>query len=340
MGKCDKNTTFDLLDYFKSQGGNFVDLANAYQNGQSEAWVGQWMEERKCRDEMVIASKYSMGFKSHHDQHKVIQANFGGNSAKSMRVSVEASLKALHTDYIDIFYVHFWTYDTPVQEIMHALNDLVQSGKVLYLGISDTPAWIVARANEYARAHGLRPFVVYQGQWSAAERSFEREILPMCRAEGMAIAPFGALGGGTFKTEEQWKSEDRRYGMPPTDAQVKIGKVIEALAKEKKTGMTSIALAYVMHKAPYVFPVCGGRSVKHLQQNIEALGVILSREDIVKIEDAYPFDRGFPYDFLAPGLTHDEIHGPQDLMANRMYTVIDMVKKEVPIPAGVHANVG
>lgn len=357
MGKCDKDTTFGILDYFKSQGGNFIDLASSYQDEQSEAWVGEWMTQRHCRDEMVIASKYSLGFKSYQDQTKVIQANYGGNSAKSMRVSVQASLEKLQTDYIDILYVHFvssisnppldwilnskqWTYDTPIQEVMHSLNDLVQSGKVLYLGISDTPAWIVSKANEYARAHGLRPFVIYQGQWSAAERSFERDILPMCRAEGMAIAPFGTLGSGAFKTEEQWKIDDRRKFPPPTEAQLKIGKVLEAVAKEKETAMTSVALAYVLHKAPYVFPVCGGRSIKHLQQNIEALGLELSREQVLKIEDAYPFDRGFPYAMLSPDVTHDEIQGPQDLWPNRVYTVIDMVKKEGPIPAGLHAKIG
>ena len=127
-------------------------------------------------------------------------------------MSLEASLKKLQTTYLDILYVHLWTYDTPVEEVMSHLNDLVSSRKVLYLGISDTPAWIVSKANTYARAHGWRPIVVYQGLWSAAERSFEREILPMCRSEGMEIAPWGALGGGAFKTEEQWKQEDRRKG--------------------------------------------------------------------------------------------------------------------------------
>jgi aryl-alcohol dehydrogenase-like predicted oxidoreductase len=197
-----------------------------------------------------------------------------------------------------------------------------------------------AESDKYAHAHSLRPFVVYQGQLSAAERSFERDILPMCRAEGMAVAPFGALGGGTFKTEEQWKIEDRRKFRQPTEAQLKIGKVLEAVAKEKETVMTSVALAYVLHKAPYVFPVCGGRSIKHLQQDIEALGLELSREEVLKIEDAYPFDRGFPYTKLAPAVTHDEIQGPQDLFSNRAYTVIDMVKKVGPISAGLHAKIG
>lgn len=334
MGTCAKDNTFEMLDFFKSHGGNFIDTANNYQNEESETWLGEWMAQRDCRDQMVIATKYTTGFKGYLGD-KMIQANHGGNNAKSMKISVEASLKKLQTDYIDILYVHWWSYDTPIEEVMHYLNDLVVSGKVIYLGISDTPAWIVSKANTYARAHGLRPFVVYQGQWSAAQRSFEREIIPMCRAEGMAIAPWGALGGGMFKTEEQFKNEDRRKMREPTDAQLKLCKVLEEIANRKGTVMTSIALAYVLHKTPHVFPICGGRSVKHLEQNIQALGLKLTREDIVEIDDAYPFERGFPYSMLAPNVTHDEIK-PEDLWFTNSIAHIESVPLPGPLPAGAH----
>ncbi|EQL02684.1 Aldo/keto reductase [Ophiocordyceps sinensis CO18] len=143
---------------------------------------------------------------------------------------------------------------------MQSLNQLVVSGKVLSLGISDTPAWVVSKANEYARNHGLRPFCVYQGCWSAASRDFEREIIPMCKAEGMGIAPWGALGGGKFKSEEQRKSSEGRQE-DYSEVDIKTSQVLEALAKRKKTAITSIALAYVMHKAPHVFPIVGGRKI-------------------------------------------------------------------------------
>lgn len=139
---------------------------------------------------------------------------------------------------------------------MQSLNQLVLAGKVLYLGASDLPAWVVSKSNEYARAHGLRQFSVYQGRWSAAERDFEREIIPMCQAEGMGFAPWGALGGGKFKTDEQRKAAEGRStqftGTPENS--VKVSKVLESIAKKKDTLLTSVALAYVMHKAPYTFP--------------------------------------------------------------------------------------
>lgn len=114
------------------------------------------------------------------------QANFTGNGTKSMHTSVAASLKKLQTDYIDLLYVHWWDFSASIPELMQSLNHLVVQGKVLYLGVSDTPAWVVSKANQYARDHGLRQFCVYQGRWSAASRDFEREIIPMCRDEGVS----------------------------------------------------------------------------------------------------------------------------------------------------------
>jgi len=181
---------------------------------------------------------------------------------------------------------------------MQSLNAFVLAGKVLYLGVSDTPAWIVSKANQYARDHGFRPFSVYQGRWSAAERDFEREILPMARAEGMALAPWGALGGGHFKTDAQREAADGRKMGPPKDKHVAISKKLEAIAEKKGTIITSVALAYVMHKAPYVFPIVGGRKIEHLKGNIEALSLELSDEEIDEIDGAWEFDAGFPMGFL------------------------------------------
>lgn len=134
---------------------------------------------------------------------------------------------------------------------MQSLNALVLSGKVLYLGISDTPAWVVSKANEYARQNGMRQFSVYQGKWNAGYRDFERDIIPMCKEEGMGLCPWGALGGGNFKTEEQRKANDGRKmtGFEATEADKKISKVLEKLATKYDTQLTSVALSYVMHKA-------------------------------------------------------------------------------------------
>ena len=192
--------------------------------------------------------------------------------------------------------MHWWDFATTIPELMQSLNRLVQAGKVLYLGASDMPAWVVAKANQYARDHGLRQFSVYQGRWSAANRDFERDIIPMARDEGMALAPWGSLGGGNFKTEEQRKAQEGRK-VKPTEDQIKISNALEAVAKRRNTIITSVAMAYVMHKTPYVFPIVGGRTIDHLKQNIEALALELTQEDIDEIEGAVPFDIGFPNNF-------------------------------------------
>ncbi|POS71310.1 norsolorinic acid reductase [Diaporthe helianthi] len=347
MGSCDQKTTESILDYFYEQGGNFIDTANIYQSEESESWIGEWMKKRENRQEMgevisisdlldptqssnmrhlVIATKYTMHFKTGPGKCK-IAANFTGNGTKSMHVSLHASLKKLQTDYVDIFYVHWWDHSASIPEVMQSLNNAVLQGKVLYLGISDTPAWIVAKANQYARDHGLRQFTVYQGQWSAALRDFEREIIPMCRDEGMGLCPWGALGGGTFKTEEQRKAKDGRQGQV-TEAQIKVSKVLQTMAEQKNTALTSIALAYVMHKTPYVFPIVGGRTLDQLKSNIQALKVRLSPAEIGEIEGAIPFDLGFPASFLYNGKQPDH---PGHISMLDMAGTFDLVELPRPI---------
>ncbi|KAI1416908.1 norsolorinic acid reductase [Hypoxylon sp. FL1857] len=296
MGAVDQKATEEILDFFYEQGGNFIDTANNYQAEQSETWLGEWMKKRGVRDQMVIATKYTTSFRPYYDSE--ITINNQGNGTKSMHVSVNASLRKLQTDYIDLLYVHWWDGSTSIPEMMQALNQLVLAGKVLYLGVSDTPAWVVSKANEYARNHGLRQFSVYQGRWSAANRDFEREIIPMVRAEGMGLAPWGALGGGKFKTDAQRQTRVSGRSGEASEADIKVSKALEAIAARKGTIITSVAQAYVTHKAPYVFPIVGGRTKEHLKANIEALTLSLDEEDIKEIESAIPFDPGFPSSFL------------------------------------------
>lgn len=278
------------------------------------------MEDRGVRDQIVVTTKFSRGYRGRTDA-SATQSNYSGNSTKSMFVSLEASLKKLRTSYVDILYLHWWDWSTSIPEIMKSLNTLADQGKVLYLGVSDTPAWIVSKANQWARDHGLRQFMVYQGKWNAGERDFEREIIPMCEAEGMALTPFGVLGPGNLRSEEEIKANGGRLDVfgPPSESVKAVGKVLEKMAKEKGTMPTSIAIAYVMHKTPYVFPTIGGRTVRHLKENIDALstyllsliakwnmtnkvlGIKLSPEEIDEIEDGYPFDIGFPLNFLFRG---------------------------------------
>lgn len=213
---------------------------------------------------------------------------------------------------------------------MQSLNHLVAAGKVLYLGISDAPAWVVSKANEYARCHGLRQFSVYQGRWSAAARDFERDIIPMCRAEGMALAPWGALGGGNFKTEAQRQTAKKEgRAVEASEAEIKVSRALEAVAKRKNTLVTSIAQAYVASKAPYVFPIVGCRTVEHLKGNIEALNIKLSDDDIREIESAVPFDVGFPNNFLYGGNDIPEFPGAVKLLV--MGGTLDHVPEPKPL---------
>jgi len=203
---------------------------------------------------------------------------------------------------------------------MHALNDLVTAGKVLYLGVSDTPAWLVVKANAYARHHGLRPFAVYQGRWSASYRDMEREIVPMCQDEGMGVCPWGPLGLGQLKTREQRERQEGGRSMGgPSESDVRVSEVLEGIAERKGTTLQGVvcstgltcprsfvavcslvgqALAYILHKTPYIVPIVGGRKVEHLKSNVEALRIELSKEDMDEIDTAAPFDPGFPMSFL------------------------------------------
>ena len=337
MGECDKKTSFEILDFFYQNGGNFIDTANNYQDEESETWLGEWMASRNNRDEIVLATKFTMAFPA---SPKGIKANYQGNHAKSLKISLDASLKKLQTDYIDLLYLHWWDFSTSIPELMHALHRTIVAGKVLYLGISDTPAWIVSKANQYARDHGLTQFSVYQGHWSAAMRDFERDILPMCEAEGMALAPWGALGRGNFRTAEafeQEKKEGRQMG-GPNDKVKAISGVLEKLANAKSTAVTSVALAYVMHKAPYVFPIVGGRKIEHLKSNIEALSIELTDEEIDEIDAAVPFDVGFPMNMLFGygGGSYNTRMGTGDIALLKNAVHLDTVGKVRPVkPHGV-----
>lgn len=296
-GGMSEEEAFKLLDTFWENGGNFIDTANNYQSQESEKLIGAWAKARGIRDQLVIATKYTIGYKNDEADIK-LKVNYQGNHRKSLVLSVQDSLSKLQTSYIDLLYLHLWDYSTSIPEVMQALDSLVKANKVLYLGISDTAAWLVVKANEYARAHGMAQFVVYQGLWSLTTRDLEREVLPMCRAEGMAIAPWGVLGQGKFKTEAEIKNRSAvRYNTPQTAHEKSVSAALEKVAKEVGNGATlgSIAVAWAMNKAPYVFPVVGGRSPQQMEEVIKGLDIVLNAEQMKSLEDAAPFELGFPY---------------------------------------------
>jgi len=311
MGSMNKESSIKLLDAFYEAGGNFIDTSNNYQDEDSEKIIGEWMEERGIRDQIVVATKYTTGFKKSDPSIKQ-KVNYVGNNVKSMHISVEASLKKLKTSYIDIYYVHWWDHYTSVEEVMNGLHNLVTQGKVLYLGISDTPAWVVSKANQYARLTGKTPFSVYQGAWSIMQRDFERDILPMCRAEGMGLAPWNVIAGGRLRSdaEEKKREESGEAGRSMggrdwkrTEVERKVSNALEQVSKELGGGysVSAVAIAYVMHKAPYVFPLVGGRKVEHLEDNIKALSISLTDKQVEFLESQVPFDPGFPHTMIGDG---------------------------------------
>ncbi|CAJ2512589.1 Uu.00g056040.m01.CDS01 [Anthostomella pinea] len=306
LGSMDKEASFGLLDEYVSSGGNFMDTANDYQDDESEAWLGEYFEKRGTRDQMVIATKYT----THYRKHDLGLAgiNYSGNHKKSLRLSVEASLKKLRTSYIDILYLHWWDHTTSIEEIMDSLHVLVEQGKILYLGMSDTPAWIVSAANYYARATGKTPISIYQGRWSVMLRDFEREIIPMARHFGMALAPWGAMGAGKFQSKEAIEERKRKgeplrsiRGSEQSEDEVKISEALCNVAAEHSSeSPTAIALAYVMSKYPYTYPILGGRKVEHLRDNIACLKITLTERQIEYLEGIIPFDPGFPSNLIGP----------------------------------------
>jgi aryl-alcohol dehydrogenase-like predicted oxidoreductase len=312
MGSMDKEASFKLMDAFFDAGGNFIDTSNNYQDEQSETWIGEWMQKRQNRDQIVLATKFTSDYRS-HAVGKGNGPNFLGNHKKSIHMSVRDSLKKLQTDYIDILYVHWWDHTTSIKELMDALHILVEQGKVLYLGVSDTPAWIVSAANQYAIDSHKTPFSIYQGRWNLMIRDMEREIVPMARMYGMALAPWDVLGGGKFQTkkaieERKAKGEGLRSMMTPAGQEAKQTAEEEAIsgALEKVAGehgiesVTAIALAYIMSKAENVFPIVGGRKIEHLHDNMKALSIKLTDEQIKYLESVKSFDLGFPGNFIGP----------------------------------------
>lgn len=288
------------------------------------------MKLHNNRDQIVLATKFTSPWQSYKGHDKRIDANFMGSGSKSLRLSVRDSLEKLQTDYIDLLYVHWYDFTSSVEELMLSLNDLIREGKVLYLGASDLPAYFVAKCNQYARDHGLRGFVVYQGKWSAANRDFERDILHLAREDGMALCPWGALGGGQFKTqamrdEMEKNNEKGRQSFGKNPKAEAVSSVLEKIASKKdgNPNITSIALAYVVHKQPYVFPIVGGRKVEHLKANIAALKIELTDEEMKEIESAIEFDPGFPFNAFGTG--------PEGHMMLTMSAHTDYVSKQQPI---------
>ena len=278
-----------ILEVYAEAGGNFVDTACNYTDGESEEIVGELVEPD--RDRFVIATKYTLTSRRE-------DPNAGGNHRKNLVRTLEASLRRLRTDHVDLLWLHMWDGMTPVDEVVRALDDLVSSGKVLYVGISDAPAWVVARAVTLAELRGWSPFVALQAPYSLADRDVERELLPMARALGMTFTPWGMLEGGalTGKYLDE-PNEPRRYDGVGAKANAAAREVL-AVAGELGATAAQVAIAWVRTQPWHTVPIIGARSEAQLLENLGALELELSLDQVERLGAASGFSPGFPRDFL------------------------------------------
>lgn len=292
-----------MFDTYAGAGGNFIDTANRYTEGQSETFLGDFL--KADRERFVLATKYSL-FTRRGDP------NASGNHRKNLVQALDASLKRLGTGYIDLYWLHAWDFTTPIEEVMRALDDQVRAGKVLHLGISDTPAWIVSRANAIAELRGWTPFTAIQVEYSLIERTPERDLLPMARALDLAVTPWAPLAGGAL-TGKYTRGEGQGRLKPGqnrlSDRNLGIARAVDAVADALGRPSAQVALAWVRQQAGVIVPIVGATSAAQLQQNLSGLDLPLDAEHLERLNAASAIELGFPHHFLtSPGVL-DVVYG-------------------------------
>jgi aryl-alcohol dehydrogenase-like predicted oxidoreductase len=280
-----------IFDAFAEAGGNFVDTANNYTDGTSEEYVGDFVASD--RERFVVATKYTLSTRRD-------DPNAGGNHRKNMVQALEASLRRLRTDYVDLLWLHMWDGLTPVEEIMRAFDDLVRAGKVLYVGFSDTPAWVVSRAHAIATVRGWTPPVAVQLPLSLADRGAQRDLLPMARQLDLAVCCWGILEGGTL-TGKYFAQDGapRRYSGDPGETEQALAREVMEVAEETGCTPAQVALNWVRQQPGLVIPIVGARTEQQARDNLGSLEHELSGEQLDRLTAAAPISLGFPHSFLA-----------------------------------------
>ncbi|GAP98045.1 aldo/keto reductase [Leptolyngbya sp. NIES-2104] len=301
-----KDESRQIFEAFVNAGGNFIDTANGYTDGSSEKIVGELIN--RDRERFVVATKYSFPLKMNENG---ANPNGSGNHRKNMMQSIEGSLKRLNTDYIDLFWLHAWDFTTPVEEVMRSLDDLVRQGKVLYVGISDTPAWIVAEANTLARCYGWTPFVALQVEYNLVQRTPERDLLPMAKAFGMSVTPWSPLAGGvlTGKYNQSSNGDSNRLGDQVPPHQLEIADTVVQVAKEVGCSPSQLALSWLKAQSDNIIPIIGARKLSQFQDNLDCLSVEISPEQLQRLDEISKIEPGFPHDFLASDMIRDRLFG-------------------------------
>jgi len=294
-----KDESRKVYDAFREAGGNFIDTANIYTDGTSESFLGEFLEGH--RDSVVLATKYSNAAPGN-------DPNAAGNHRKSMMQAVEASLKRLRTDYIDLYWVHIWDAITPVEEVMRGLDDLVRQGKVLYIGISDVPAWWIAQANTLADLRGWSRFIGLQIPYNLIERTVERELIPMAKALDIGVTAWSPLSNGVLTGKYhghggselgRMNSETMRTFMPEQQRATRIVAAVKIVSEQTGCSMAQVALAWLRYRPVPVIPIIGARKLTQLQDNLASLDLELSAEHLKSLEEASRIELGFPQDLYA-----------------------------------------
>jgi aryl-alcohol dehydrogenase-like predicted oxidoreductase len=298
--EADEATSRELVDRFLDAGGNFVDTADVYAEGASEEITGRALSGR--RDDVVLATKVRFPTGP--------GVNDRGASRRHIRMGVEASLRRLGTDWIDLYQIHCWDAHTPLEETVSTLDDLVHEGKVRYVGASNYTAWQLTKALGLAARRGWEPFVSLQPEYSLITRDIERELLPLCREEGLAVIPWSPLAGGVL-TGKYREGEDFPEGTRGGDTDEPITftyrlherawNIVEAVRKvAEEAGKTpsQVALNWVAYRHGVTAPIIGARNLTQLEDNLGAVGWRLEEEHRKALAWASAFPRGYPYDFI------------------------------------------
>lgn len=295
-----------MYELFREQGGTFVDTANKYTNGSSERIVGDLIVGH--RDEVVLATKYTLSSRPG-------DLNAGGNHRKNLVQSLEASLERLQTDHIDLYWLHAWDFTTGVDEVMRALDDQVRAGKILYVGVSDTPAWVVSQANTLSDLRGWSPFVALQIEYSLIQRTVERELVPMAKALDLAVTPWASLGGGVLAGKYSAgvpADEPSRMaaGHPRlSERNLAIAGVVGEIAAELEVPAAAVAVAWVLGRPGVMIPILGARRAAQLEQSLQGAEVELSADQITRLDEVSHVDLGFPHEFLTSDMNDDLVFG-------------------------------
>jgi aryl-alcohol dehydrogenase-like predicted oxidoreductase len=287
---------------YAEAGGNVIDTANRYTEGSSERIVGELLGSE--RDRFVLATKYTLTMDG-------TDPNASGNHRKNLARSVEGSLRRLGTDYIDLLWVHIWDPNTPIEETMRALDDLVRAGKVLYIGISDAPAWLISRAQTMAELRGWTPFAGLQLPYSLVKRDIERELLPMAANLDLSVAAWSPLAAGVLSGKFTRPGNDgpsRVDRAAVSERDLTIARAVDAVADELGVSSSQVALAWTRAHRPWIHPILGARAPAQLADNLAAIDLALPDEAVARLDKASAIDLGFPMDFILD-TTSDFVYG-------------------------------